>query len=377
MINKAIGSLFEDISEPVVTNFVSEEEIRAVSGLDESVYGGESINHEGLYAWWLAYKKGIYVLRKEGEVIGAIGIWPIKEITYRKLIEGKIDETDIGAEDISEPAAGVTHRYWYFADIVLEAKYHQTSERLALLLMEETLRQWLSDGSLAPRIHICALGFEGEGIKLLQRFNFQFAGGKPIKSPKGKPAYQRAITIEELQHELNCLSALRNRHSKPERGASYDYRSIDQHLQPPTEKEYDVFISYRREPAAQTALALECKLQNEKLRVFLDVSDLRAGRFDKALRDRIANTPNFIVILSPGCFDRCSDKKDWFRREITHALRKERNIIPIEMAAFEFPDPDALPSVLRSLNFDKYHRISSSHRLLDDVVRLIIEYVKR
>jgi GNAT superfamily N-acetyltransferase len=211
MPNEAIGGVNKRLASQEVRYVESEAELREVSNLDASFYGGESINHEGLLAWWQAYKKGIYVLRKDENIIGAIGIWPVKKAAFDKLIKGELDEVDLTAQDISGSVTGQTCAYWYFADIVLKKQYHDTPEDLALFLIEETLSQWLIEGGLASRIHVCALGFEAAGIKLLERYNFQFAEGKPVWTPRGKPAYMRTLADKEIQQEIDNLHALRIR----------------------------------------------------------------------------------------------------------------------------------------------------------------------
>src|ERR1700693_2284923 len=99
---------------------------------------------------------------------------------------------------------------------------------------------------------------------------------------------------------------------------------------------YDVFISYRRESGSAEARLIRGELQQRGLRGFLDVDDLRRGYFDEALLRCIAEAKNYIVILSPDSLDRCTDPDDWMRREITQAIKTERNIIPIFLPRFAF-----------------------------------------
>ena len=110
---------------------------------------------------------------------------------------------------------------------------------------------------------------------------------------------------------------------------------------------YDLFVSYRREGGATTALFLRERLMHCGLRVFLDIVDLKNGYFDEALLREIEETPNFLVILSQQSLDRCENADDWLGREIAHAIRTERNIIPLLMEGFQFPP--TLPENLRSL----------------------------
>jgi hypothetical protein len=117
--------------------------------------------------------------------------------------------------------------------------------------------------------------------------------------------------------------------------------TLDALLQP--RAAYDVFISYRREGGGDLAHLLRIALERRGSRVFLDVRELRAGPFDEALLRHIEAIPNFVVLLTPGCLDRCEDPADWFRREITHALTTGRRVIPVRREGFQPPPPTDLP----------------------------------
>jgi CheY-like chemotaxis protein len=106
---------------------------------------------------------------------------------------------------------------------------------------------------------------------------------------------------------------------------------------------YDLFISYRREGGGDLAHLLRIALERRGSRVFLDVRELRAGPFDDALLRYIEAIPNFVVLLTPGCLDRCMDPADWFRREIAHALATGRRVIPVRREGFQPPSPADLP----------------------------------
>ena len=58
----------------------------------------------------------------------------------------------------------------------------------------------------------------------------------------------------------------------------------------------------------------------------MDVRELSAGRFDAALKASLESAENFIVLLTPGCLDRCAEEHDWLRQEISAALLAKRNV---------------------------------------------------
>ncbi len=111
-----------------------------------------------------------------------------------------------------------------------------------------------------------------------------------------------------------------------------------------------VFISYRREGGARLARVVQSELERRGYRCFLDVDDLGAEHFDDRLLKEIEQAPNFVLILAPGSLDRCPRPDDWLRREIEHALKHERNIVPLLADGFQLPGVDGLPESLQSLH---------------------------
>lgn len=113
--------------------------------------------------------------------------------------------------------------------------------------------------------------------------------------------------------------------------------------------QYDVFISYRRDGGEQTAHMLRDALLTRGYRVFLDVETMRSGQFNVTLFDTIRQCTDFIIICSPGAFDRCVNPGDWVRLELECALKNGKKIIPLMMRNFIQPPADALPESLRGL----------------------------
>ena len=101
---------------------------------------------------------------------------------------------------------------------------------------------------------------------------------------------------------------------------------------------YDVFISYRRDGGEMLAHILYERMKDAGYYVFQDVESLRSGDFNTALYDVIENCQDFILVLSPGALDRCSNPDDWVKNEIVYALEHKKNIIPIMMRGFEWPE---------------------------------------
>ena len=114
----------------------------------------------------------------------------------------------------------------------------------------------------------------------------------------------------------------------------------------PTQK-CDIFISYRRDGGDMSAMHIYEALKDRGYDVFYDIEMLRSGKFNEALLDSIQSCKDFVLILSPHALDRCSDENDWVRREIAEALKAKKNIVPVIMRGFSFPEklPDDIDEV--------------------------------
>lgn len=103
-------------------------------------------------------------------------------------------------------------------------------------------------------------------------------------------------------------------------------------------QKYDIFISYRRD-AFESANLFATRLKAMGYRVFFDLETMNPGKFNIQLLDVISQCKDFILVLSPNALNRCNDEEDWVRREIICALEHNKNIIPIMLSGFEWPNP--------------------------------------
>jgi formylglycine-generating enzyme required for sulfatase activity len=141
------------------------------------------------------------------------------------------------------------------------------------------------------------------------------------------------------------------------------------------EPRYDVFISYRRGAADELALLLQTHLEKRGVAAFLD-RDLRRGVFDSTLLHRIAESPTFLIVLTPNALDRCSDQEDWLRKEIVQAISSGRNIIPLQIGSFQFT-----PAVVKSLDpaireLSRYQAVVYSRDYFESTMERIVKIVE-
>jgi len=140
-------------------------------------------------------------------------------------------------------------------------------------------------------------------------------------------------------------------------------------------KAHDIFISYRRDGGEHLAGRVKDALERRGFSAFLDVEDLKSGKFNEALLRKIEDATDFIVILTPGCLERCKNEGDWLRREIRHAIEKKRNVVPVLARGFEMPIAAALPNDIADL--PEYNGITPAHELFEaSIDRLASKYLK-
>lgn len=124
---------------------------------------------------------------------------------------------------------------------------------------------------------------------------------------------------------------------------------------------YDVFISYRRDGGFEMARLLYEHLKSVGLNPFFDLEELLSGQFNVKLYKAIEDSANFLLVLPPRSLDRCAKEDDWLRLEIEHAIKKDKNIIPLMMAGFVWPD--TLPESIAKLPY--YNAVQMSREYFE------------
>ena len=117
---------------------------------------------------------------------------------------------------------------------------------------------------------------------------------------------------------------------------------------------FDVFISYKTNISLATANNLYYRLTTRGYSTFLDLDEMRRDNFEVQLFSYIENAKDVFILLEEGSLDACMQgnwKEDWFCKEIRHALKTNRNIIPILIGGYKMPQEDFFPKELKELSF--------------------------
>ena len=121
-------------------------------------------------------------------------------------------------------------------------------------------------------------------------------------------------------------------------------------------QKYDIFISYRRATGANAARMIQLALTARGYSVFLDYDSLEDGKFNEAIYSAIDSCEVFILMMTEGALDRCTNPGDWVRLEIQRAIEQKKNIVPVAPSdqTWSFPTdiPQAL-SILRNVHVSK------------------------
>ena len=136
-------------------------------------------------------------------------------------------------------------------------------------------------------------------------------------------------------------------------------------------KKYDIFISYRRDGGEFTPKLLRDRLEAKGYSVFFDVETLRSGDFNTRLYSVIDECKDFLLVLSPNALDRCANEGDWVRYEVERALLKGKNIIPIMLRGFSFPD--VLPPSMEPIRLK--NGLEANSQFFDAFLDTLLEYL--
>lgn len=104
----------------------SEAEFREVWGVEIETFGAAAASLETALLWWKRYPKGLFVLKRDGELLGYIAFWPLTKTTSRDFLCGKRLEPQISHQCIAPNAPQALISYWYVGSIVLTTRFRKT-----------------------------------------------------------------------------------------------------------------------------------------------------------------------------------------------------------------------------------------------------------
>ena len=138
---------------------------------------------------------------------------------------------------------------------------------------------------------------------------------------------------------------------------------------------YNAFISYRRENGFLMAQIIHDKLAEKGITSFLDLEELRSGKFNEKLYEAIGNSNNFILILPKGALDRCTSSEDWVRKEIIAAIEMKKTVIPILCYGFEWPRDKYKDMPDEVCSLENYNAVKSTQDYLSAMIERLISFM--
>ena len=108
-----------------------------------------------------------------------------------------------------------------------------------------------------------------------------------------------------------------------------------------------VFISYRRDGGEAMAQYIYEHLTRLGYDVFYDIESITKGNYKEVINKAVTNADDVIILLPRGSMDRCREEEDMVRFEISESLRLGKNIIPLVLRGFTFPEqmPDEIEEI--------------------------------
>jgi hypothetical protein len=136
----------------------------------------------------------------------------------------------------------------------------------------------------------------------------------------------------------------------------------------------DVFLSYRRADGNQIAHVLRQALERRGYSVFLDVTTMRSGPFDKLLERAIKKTSDFVPLLTDKAVA-VKERDDWFFEEVKLAFQHRKRICPLvvhESALKTISDPDHPLAQLAS-----QHAVTYSHEHCEATIDKLCQFLSK
>ena len=143
---------------------------------------------------------------------------------------------------------------------------------------------------------------------------------------------------------------------------------------------YDVFISYRRAGGLALARCICYYLRSRGVKCFFDLKEIRDGKFDEKIYAAIEGSKYFLLLITKESLVRCADEKDWFRKEIEHAMTtkdRRHDIVPVMVKGQEVEFPEDFPEGLHELRTIQRETIDIEEHFERDIDDTLVNRMRR
>lgn len=103
-------------------------------------------------------------------------------------------------------------------------------------------------------------------------------------------------------------------------------------------KKYEVVVSYYTNAGETLACLINERLKQRKINVFYDTETSGNDCAQESVLKIVDNCDDFIIVLPQHSLDECNSENDRMRKIIAYAIQKKKNIIPVVMRNFAFPE---------------------------------------
>src|SRR5689334_8634477 len=135
-----------------------------------------------------------------------------------------------------------------------------------------------------------------------------------------------------------------------------------------------VFISYRRKPSAILAQLIVRDLKVRHIEAYLDTDrNDTAGAFPDRLLQAIQKADVFVCLVAEGTFE-----SEWVQREIEHASRLDKPMIPIFQESYKPMALDAAPTpfIKALLEHDGVQVFDEKNVYVDTAIEMLAKMVE-
>ena len=128
-----------------------------------------------------------------------------------------------------------------------------------------------------------------------------------------------------------------------------------------SEEIYDIFVSYRVKDGELISRKVANALKDMGFSVYHNTDKNHKGKFPDRIRRAVQNCKDFLLIVTENCLDRLVrddnlGNPDWVKEELSEAIERGKNIIPVMIEGIDWPKDlsgvsDETASFIRNLSY--------------------------